>query len=286
MCPYPRGRRRCRDGCLVFGRRKLIGREAATRQRSLPRKRTTFGQSQAPYLTSGSRRFREKKRKERTTSPLAALTSPEVCRGIAQNRAHPTGRLPRRIFGGVDWRRGWDSNPRYGYPYNGFRVLRISHAGMCRLVAKRVLWFGISPTTILSFDARYRAVLCGSFANPFANSRHKPMSAYPAIADFHEGPITRPLLTQSGHQLSPANVDQETRSNVLCTLRSAVAGDERVERPATMTGRLRLRIGLRRSPVERGRWRRERSAIIMYVTNKPAYTLESWSNGRNIYAYW
>src|SRR5680860_1197215 len=22
------------------------------------------------------------------------------------------------------WRRGWDSNPRYGYPYNGFRVLR------------------------------------------------------------------------------------------------------------------------------------------------------------------
>src|SRR5262245_59263892 len=21
------------------------------------------------------------------------------------------------------WRRGWDSNPRYGYPYNGFRVL-------------------------------------------------------------------------------------------------------------------------------------------------------------------
>jgi len=23
-------------------------------------------------------------------------------------------------------RRGWDSNPRYGYPYNGFRVLRFS----------------------------------------------------------------------------------------------------------------------------------------------------------------
>ena len=22
--------------------------------------------------------------------------------------------------------RGWDSNPRYGYPYNGFRVLRFS----------------------------------------------------------------------------------------------------------------------------------------------------------------
>ena len=22
------------------------------------------------------------------------------------------------------WRRGWDSKPRYGYPYNGFRVLR------------------------------------------------------------------------------------------------------------------------------------------------------------------
>ena len=26
----------------------------------------------------------------------------------------------------VFWRRGWDSNPRYGYPYNGFRVLRFS----------------------------------------------------------------------------------------------------------------------------------------------------------------
>jgi S-adenosylmethionine hydrolase len=24
----------------------------------------------------------------------------------------------------TSWRRGWDSNPRYGYPYNGFRVLR------------------------------------------------------------------------------------------------------------------------------------------------------------------
>jgi phage terminase large subunit-like protein len=24
------------------------------------------------------------------------------------------------------WRRGWDSNPRYGYPHNGFRVLRFS----------------------------------------------------------------------------------------------------------------------------------------------------------------
>ena len=21
----------------------------------------------------------------------------------------------------TSWRRGWDSNPRYGYPYNGFR---------------------------------------------------------------------------------------------------------------------------------------------------------------------
>jgi hypothetical protein len=31
----------------------------------------------------------------------------------------------------TNWRRGWDSNPRYGYPYNGFRVLRFS----CRRVS-------------------------------------------------------------------------------------------------------------------------------------------------------
>ena len=44
------------------------------------------------------------------------------------------------------------SNPRYGYPYNGFRVLD-SRAGACRPIAERVLWFGILvPTILVVFD--------------------------------------------------------------------------------------------------------------------------------------
>jgi len=46
-------------------------------------------------------------------------------------------------------------------------------------VAKRGLWFGISPTSILSCDAQYRAVLSGSFANPFADSLHRPRPLTP-----------------------------------------------------------------------------------------------------------
>ena len=74
------------------------------------------------------------------------------------------------------WRRGWDSNPRYGYPYNGFRVLRFS-AGVCRPVAKRVLLFGISKPMILVCVAQCRPVLRGWFAIWFANFIHQPMSA-------------------------------------------------------------------------------------------------------------
>lgn len=40
------------------------------------------------------------------------------------------------------WRRGWDSNPRYGYPYTAFRVRRIRP--LCHLSARDVCggnWF-------------------------------------------------------------------------------------------------------------------------------------------------
>jgi hypothetical protein len=56
-------------------------------------------------------------------------------------------------------------------PHNGFRVLRFS-AGLCCLVAKRVLWFGISDPIILFCDALCHGVLRSWFAIWFANSRH------------------------------------------------------------------------------------------------------------------
>src|SRR5262245_41075229 len=69
------------------------------------------------------------------------------------------------------WRRGWESNPRYGYPYNGFRVLD-SHAVLCRAVANCALWFGIFIATISSCDAWYRAVMRSWFAIWFASSSY------------------------------------------------------------------------------------------------------------------
>ena len=35
-----------------------------------------------------------------------------------------TGKKIKQI--NTAWRRGWDSNPRYGYPYNGFRDRSVS----------------------------------------------------------------------------------------------------------------------------------------------------------------
>ena len=89
-----------------------------------------------------------------------------------------------------------DANPRYGYPYSGFRVCS-SHVGACRPIAKCVLWFSIFPTTIL-YGMLGAVGLCGSFANPFAGSS----SSHDSLP-FHTGlsrrPFTRPLLTQGGH---------------------------------------------------------------------------------------
>jgi hypothetical protein len=55
-----------------------------------------------------------------------------------------------------------------------------SHAGACRVVTKRVLWF-------LPCYARCHAVPRGSFAISFANSLYQPMSAYPAKTDELDG---------------------------------------------------------------------------------------------------
>src|SRR6478752_9275369 len=45
-----------------------------------------------------------------------------TAKGGAKGRADLA--IPRNPFNiNGWWRRGWDSNPRYGYPYNGFRVL-------------------------------------------------------------------------------------------------------------------------------------------------------------------
>ena len=71
-------------------------------------------------------------------------------------------------------------------PVQRFSSSKISHVDVARAVAKRVLWFGLFGSMILPCYAPSRAVLRGSFANPFADCRHQPMSAYPAIADFHE----------------------------------------------------------------------------------------------------
>jgi hypothetical protein len=34
-----------------------------------------------------------------------------------------------QVQGGKNWRRGWDSNPRYGRPHNGFRGRRLQPLG-------------------------------------------------------------------------------------------------------------------------------------------------------------
>jgi hypothetical protein len=48
-------------------------------------------------------------------------------------------------------RRGWDLNPRYGYP-TVFEFYD-SRADACRAATKRVLWFAISKSMMLSGDA-------------------------------------------------------------------------------------------------------------------------------------
>jgi len=45
------------------------------------------------------------------------------------------------------------------------------------------------------------AVLCGSFANPFADSFHQPMSAYPAMADFQDRPGHTPQLAPADRRI-------------------------------------------------------------------------------------
>jgi hypothetical protein len=42
-------------------------------------------------------------------------------------------------------------------------------------------------------------MLCSSFANPFANSRHSHVH-FPCHSELSRGPVTRPLLTQSGRE--------------------------------------------------------------------------------------
>ena len=96
--------------------------------------------------------------------------------------------------------------PTVRLPVQRFSSSKILMLARAVPVTKRVLWFGIFPTTILSCDARYRAVPCGSFANPFANSHHQPMSAYAAIADFHEAQ-SHDRLTQSGRHRPRTNLD-------------------------------------------------------------------------------
>ena len=83
-------------------------------------------------------------------------------------------------------RRGWDSNPRYGYPYNGFRVLDFP-AGPCRAVTKRAFLLAISVPIILASDGWYRNVSHGWFAIWFANSL-RAMSAFEGKADI-PGPL-------------------------------------------------------------------------------------------------
>ena len=104
-------------------------------------------------------------------------------------------RLDDRSIHGLAERVGF--KPTVRLPVQRFSSLRFLMWASAVPAIKRVLWLGIFPTSILSCDAWYRAVSCGSFANPFANSQHQPMSAYPAIADFHEAQ-SHDRLTQSG----------------------------------------------------------------------------------------
>ena len=50
--------------------------------------------------------------------------SPSMLRVLSTSRRESKSRCRRacsRPTRMKNWRRGWDSNPRYGYPYNGFR---------------------------------------------------------------------------------------------------------------------------------------------------------------------
>jgi hypothetical protein len=60
--------------------------------------------------------------KLRSLRPLAR-TLVRLSRGTSGTTPKLRISLEKRL---TSWRRGWDSNPRYGYPYNGFRVLRFS----------------------------------------------------------------------------------------------------------------------------------------------------------------
>ena len=82
----------------------------------------------------------------------------------------------KMLFSKTLWRRGWDSNPRYGYRYNGFRdrSLKESHAppfprsgGVQEGVGSNWSWEGtaLSRFRLLIYNALrdFRQRLVGSF---------------------------------------------------------------------------------------------------------------------------
>ena len=92
------------------------------------------------------------------------------------------------------WRRGWDSKPRCGYPYNGFRVLRFSSS---RFPLPRC-WLVMAGAT------RCRAV-------GFAKSLQQRLSVYTPKADQldkkHCVQPACPLMAPIGHSESTAEAN-------------------------------------------------------------------------------
>ena len=133
-------------------------------------------------------------------------------------------------------------NPRYGYPYNGFRVLRF-HAGLSRPVTKRVLWFGIFSVPILPTDARCRAVPRGSFAIPFANffagpcrfTSPKRTNLIPALMSVFDP--KRTLQHALGY--SEACLNLRPKVSPVCSVANATARDQAM-RPRSPQARDRL----------------------------------------------
>jgi hypothetical protein len=70
---------------------------------------------------AGDRAWREWKHLPKAEGE-AALVRLLVCKGCTKESKITSNALASNTLE----RRGWDSNPRYGYPYNGFRVLRFS----------------------------------------------------------------------------------------------------------------------------------------------------------------
>jgi len=82
-----------------------------------------------------------------------------------------------------------------------------SHAGSCRVVTKRVLWFGISHAMIPACGAPCHAVLRGSFAIPFANPPQLKSTSAAKRTNFRvvaTSPIPEPRATHRDGLVLPA----------------------------------------------------------------------------------